>query len=355
MTELEARQTDRRRPSHGNWQWHADAGELHVRIVPGDPMRDLAGKWTLDAFGVQLDGLSRARLFRAFQGTGDGALACALGLSDGRRVRLVGAFDEDGGASGDLLMEVDPSLAHARPGPVLAPVYQPIISLRTGRTAGFEALARWTGTLDASDSTFEDPALATNMLIHAAQALSDWQTASGQRSLFVQVNVTGRDLVAGDVATLVETLRQGYDLPEGCLKIELTEQAALRDMTKALTAVRAIKAAGAGLVLDDFGSGHSSFAWLADMPADALKVDHGLTRRLGDARTEHILEAITLLAGRLGMTVTAEGVEDKATVARLRGLGFTHVQGFAFARPMEAAEATAFLARETENSGAPGT
>ncbi len=354
MTDPERGLPDRRRASHGNWQWRADLGELHVRIAPGDPMRDLAGKWTLDAFGVQLDGLSRARLLRAFDRAGDAALSCALGLSDGRRLRLVGSFDEAGGAAGDLLTETDTRAALARPGPVLAPVYQPIISLRTGRTAGFEALARWTGALDASDATFEDPALATNMLIQAAQALSGWHARSGRRDLFVQVNVTGRDLVTGDVATLVETLRQGYDLPEGCLKIELTEQAALRDMAKALAAVRAIKAAGAGLVLDDFGSGHSSFAWLADMPADALKVDHGLTRRLGDARTEHILEAITLLAGRLGMTVTAEGVEDKATVARLRGLGFTHVQGFAFARPMEAAEASGFLDQEQERSGVPG-
>ena len=105
----------------------------------------------------------------------------------------------------------------------------------------------------------------------------------------------------------------------------------------------ALKAVGAGLVLDDFGTGHSSFAWLADLPADSLKIDHGLTCRLGQLRIDTILTTITLLASRLGMTSTAEGIENKDDAVKLRGLGFDHVQGFAFARPMSAEAAAAFL------------
>lgn len=331
---------------HGHWEWSPETLELFVRTRADDPMRDLAGRWSLDAFSVQLDGLSRSRLNRVFQMRA-GDISCALGLSDGRRVRLVGSYDEGGKAQGELLA-ADSAARVATPGPHLLPVFQPIISLRTGRTEGFEALARWSDADGVSDATFEDPALATNMLIQAAQALAGWRKETGREDLFVQVNVTGRDLVTGEVATLIETLRHGYDLPVGCLKIEVTEQAALRDMGQALAAVKAIKAAGAGLVLDDFGSGHSSFAWLADMPADALKIDPDLTRRLGDERAEHILEAITLLATRLKMVVTAEGVEDKAQVARLRALGFTYVQGFAFSKPMEEARARAFLQDEAQ-------
>ena len=120
----------------------------------------------------------------------------------------------------------------------------------------------------------------------------------------------------------------------------------MRDTEKVLETVNAIKSAGAALVLDDFGSGHSSFAWLADMQADALKIDPDLTRRIGDPRTEHILEAITLLASRLNMSVTAEGVEDKAMIAKLRQLHFTHVQGFAFSRPLQKEAALDFLKAE---------
>jgi len=330
---------------NGHWNWSPKEAELTITMRADDALRHLAGTWSLSAFSVLLDGLSRSRLMRAFETPGDG-VSCALGLSDGRRIRLMGQFEDNGSAHGEV-MSVDRVSAELGPGPLLVPAYQPIISLRTGRTAGFEALARWQGDEGVTDATFEDPALATNMLIHAAESLAMWRLEAEDPELFVQVNLTGRDLALGDeIARLIETLRHGYDLPEGVLKVELTEQAALRDPTRALAAVNAIKRAGAALVLDDFGSGHSSFAWLADMPADALKIDADLTRRVGEPRTDHILETITLLAQRLDMVATAEGVEDKAMVSRLRSLGFDYVQGFAFARPMDREDAIAFLRNE---------
>lgn len=327
----------------GQWQWRPAKSELIIRTDSVGHLRDLYGDWTLDAFGVQLDGLSRSRLARTL-GAGAGHINCALGLSDGRRVCFMGAFAQDGLASGKLLTVSKEEQKIALPGPVLKPVFQPIISLHTGQTAGFEALARWS---EGTDASFEDPALASNMLIHSAQALSIWHKATGRTDLFIQVNLTARDLATPDVAHLIEALMNGYGLAPGSIRVELTEQAALRDMDKALATVKAIKEAGAKLVLDDFGSGHSSFAWLADMPADALKIDPGLTQRVGDERTEHILEAITLLASRLNMTATAEGVEDKAMVGKLRQLGFTYVQGFAFSVPLDEAEALKFLQAET--------
>ena len=329
----------------GEWNWDIDTKQLVVQTEPAGTFRDLAGSWSVDAFGVQLDGLSRSRLDRTLA-SGEGDVSCALGLSDGRRVQLNGKLDAQGNGVGHLLSEKGKSSPKARPGPLLMPAYQPIIALRTGRAAGFEALARWSGEAGDLDGAFEDPALATNMLIHATQSLAEWHEKTGRKDLFVQVNLTARDLAEGAVADLIETLLQGYNLPNGALKVELTEQAALRNKDQAIAAVQAIKKPGAGLVLDDFGSGHSSFAWLADMPADALKIDSSLTARLGDERTEHILEAVTLLAGRLGMLTTAEGVEDIAMVHKLRALGFSHVQGFAFSKPMDKDEACEFLKNE---------
>lgn len=329
-------------PGVGSWQWSAAGAQLRVKTDAAGAVSDLAGIWSLDAFGVLLDGLSRSRLIRCLE-RGEGEVSCALGLSDGRRVQLIGTFTDKTRADGTLY-QGEPNDAEAvKPGPTLVPAYQPIISLATGITAGFEALARWDGATTGTDALFEDPALATNMLIRGAEALSVWRKATGRDDLFVHVNLTARDLATGDMARLIETLRDGYDLPRGALKVELTEQAALRDMGRALEAVVAIKEAGAGLVLDDFGSGHSSFAWLADMPADGLKIDPDLTRRLGDTRTDHILEAITLLASRLEMVVTAEGVEKKSDIGQLRSLGFTYVQGFAFSRPLEEDAALVFL------------
>lgn len=331
---------------HGNWHWHAPTQRLVIDAPKATVLSELTGEWSIDAFEQMLEGLSRGRLSKAF-GAGDGPVRCALRLSSGRDVHLVGAFVRQSEARGLLLVgddfpEIDPS--DLQPGPDLAPVFQPIISLRDGRIAGFEALARWDGTEGTSPpSRYEDEALASNMLIRSAETLAMLRETSGRDDVFMHVNLTARDLARGTFPALVEALMNGYNLPPRALRIELTEQAALRDAGHALSAAMALKAVGAGLVLDDFGTGHSSFAWLADLPADSLKIDHGLTCRLGQLRIDTILTTITLLASRLGMTSTAEGIENKDDAVKLRGLGFDHVQGFAFARPMSAEAAAAFL------------
>ncbi len=262
-------------------------------------------------------------------------------------MQLVGAFLGAGEAQGLILGE-ERNLASQpesgeRPGPELDPVYQPIISLQPGlQIVGFEALARWRG---AGHGRFDDDGLALNMLLQAADALASWRETTGRDDLFVHVNLTGRDLEEADLPGLIATLIDGHGLAPGSLKVELTEQAALRDFGAALDAARAIKAAGAGLVLDDFGSGHSSFAWLADLPADGLKIDPDLTRRLDDARTRMIVEAVVALAHRLDMRVTAEGIEDPAQAGLMGDIGFDQAQGFAFGRPVGRIASTALLTR----------
>ncbi|MAN45891.1 MAG: EAL domain-containing protein [Alphaproteobacteria bacterium] len=330
----------------GSWHWFAPTRRLVIEAGNGSALSELAGDWTLDAIEQMFEGLSRGRLAQAFSDN-EGPVRCALRLSRGEDIHLVGAFIGDAEAHGLLLSgsefsDMDPS--DLKPGPDLHPVFQPIVSLANGRIAGFEALARWDdGDVKAPPSRYEDEALASNMLIRSAETLSKLREASGRDDLFMHVNLTARDLARNALPALVEALMNGYGLPERAIRIELTEQAALRDENHALAAVMALKAVGAGLVLDDFGTGHSSFAWLADFPADSLKVDHGLTRRLGQYRTDTILGAITLLASRLGMTTTAEGVENKEDAARLRSLGFDYAQGFAFARPMDEEAALKFL------------
>lgn len=330
----------------GSWHWHAVARRLVIEAPVGSELSELSGDWSIDAIEQMFEGLSRGRLNKVFS-ENDGPVRCPLRLSSGRDIHLVGAFVGDSEAHGMLLAgddfpEIDPD--DLKPGPDLSPVFQPIISLGNGRIAGFEALARWDdGGLNSPPSRYEDEALASNMLIKSAETLANMRERTGREDLFMHVNLTARDLAKATLPALVEALMNGYDLPEKTLRLELTEQAALRDETHALAAVMALKAVGAGLVLDDFGTGHSSFAWLADFPADALKIDHGLTRRLGDQRTETILSTVTLLANRLGMTTTAEGVENKEDAARLRQLGFDYAQGFAFARPMDERAALDFL------------
>ncbi len=307
----------------------------------------MQGDWALPDFDLIMDGLSRGRLKDAFA-SAQGSVAVNIRLSDGRDVHFAGGFITPIEARGFVLTDPDVSQldpADLEPGPDLTPFFQPILSLRDGRVAGFEALARWdtNSSVKTPPSAYEHESLAPNMLIRAAETLSELRAISGQNNLFMHVNFTAQDLAKPNLPALIEALMHGYDLPPQSMKVELTEQAALRNSSNALTAAQALKAAGVGLVLDDFGTGHSSFEWLADLPADSLKIDPGLISRLGQPRTETILSTITLLASRLGMTTTAEGVEKTEWAARLRQLGFDHVQGFAFARPMDAAAARAWI------------
>jgi EAL domain-containing protein (putative c-di-GMP-specific phosphodiesterase class I) len=332
--------------AQGSWSWHPATGRLVIEAPSGTPLSDLGGSWSIDALEKMLEGLSRGRLGRVFA-PGDGPVRCPLRLSNGQDVHLVGMFTSESEARGMLLTgedfpEFDP--VDLKPGPDLVPVYQPIISLRDGRVVGFEALARWTGPgLTAPPSRWEDQALASNMLIRAAETLADLRRDARRDDLFMHVNLTARELTKSTIPALIEALTSSYELPERAIRIELTEQAALRDETKTLASAMALKAVGAGLVLDDFGTGHSSFAWLADLPFDSLKIDHGLTAKLGEARTDTILSTITLLASRLGMSTTAEGVEKREDAARLRALGFDNAQGFAFSRGIDARAALKFL------------
>jgi EAL domain-containing protein (putative c-di-GMP-specific phosphodiesterase class I) len=125
-------------------------------------------------------------------------------------------------------------------------------------------------------------------------------------------------------------------LPHGVLRVELTEQAALRDFEGALGALAAFRAAGAGIVLDDFGAGHSSFAWLAEIPADGVKLDPKLCRMVRHPRARRILAGLAGLIRELGMAVTAEGIEDKVLARELHAIGCDFVQGYAYDLPLRA-------------------
>lgn len=332
----------------GDWQWQASSGTLAIS-ASGD-LSFLTGDWDLSAFSLQLEGLSRARLHRTFHQPKPGrahletGVQCPLILSDGRRIALTGAFTSSGEASGQVLKaDTDgPSIA-ANPGPGLTPAFQPIISLKTGEAVGFEALARWESREGATDSDFEDPALASNMLIRSAEALDMWRRYTDRDDLFVHVNLTARDLMSSDLPGLIDALMRGYKLPKGGLKVELTEQAALRRADEAQAIMRKISEVGASVVLDDFGSGHSSFTWLADIEAECLKTDAALTQRMHDPRVRLILEAITGLAKQLDMTTVAEGIEQIEDIKTAKAIGFDYAQGFALARPMFADAAIDFL------------
>jgi diguanylate cyclase (GGDEF)-like protein len=235
--------------------------------------------------------------------------------------------------------------------------FQPKVDLATGGLTGAEALVRWehpTRGLLAPDAFVP---LAENLglirpLTHAAltgaiRQVAAWR-ADGLR-LSVAVNVTAQDLVDHTLVTEVDDLLTEYGVPGDALELEITESTLMSDPHRADAVLEGLSARGVRLAIDDFGTGYSSLTYLRRLPIDAVKIDRSFVVDLaGDDSDAAIVTAIVELARRLGLRTVAEGVEDAAAYALLRGMGCDQAQGFLLSRPLRAAEFTAWAAGWTE-------
>lgn len=322
------------------WSWHAEDSVLAIRAEPGGPFSSLDGVWRLEAFLEQLDGLARSTLRGRFAaGMVGEPIDARVTLTDGRKGHFVGSFCDLGLARG-LLMSPGAAAAVA-PNANVEAVFQAIRRFSDLGVAGFEALARFRGgdgelvgpeSRIATGTDTDWRAVAPAMLEQAAAALVDLR-ASG-RDVFMQVNLSAAEIARPDLVEEMAEIIARSNLAPGALRIELTEQTALRDFEGALGALAAFRAAGAGLVLDDFGAGHSSFAWLCELPADGVKLDPRLVRLIDQPRAQRIVGGLVGLVRSLNMSVVAEGVEDFEGAETLKALGCDFVQGFAYDLPM---------------------
>jgi EAL domain-containing protein (putative c-di-GMP-specific phosphodiesterase class I) len=132
--------------------------------------------------------------------------------------------------------------------------------------------------------------------------------------------------------------------PRNFLALEITETALMRPTATTSRNIQHLAALGIRIVLDDFGTGFSSLSWLKHHPLGALKIDRSFTSGLpSDARDTAIVGAMIEMAGALGCTVTAEGVETEEQLAALAELGCERIQGFLIARPLPLADLHALL------------
>ncbi len=335
------------------WEWSSDDNRLSLRRRGPNLESDLEGDWRLEDFIQTLEGLSGQRLAERLKAGGEATrLDLTLMTGGGKRLHFLGAFSRPDRAQGLLFGAAQTVAAPTGENAPVEAVYQPIIRLSDGRIAGFEALARWrdgegmlrtAGALDSTPGEMATRELALSMLDQAGSALADWTHQFPELGVFVQVNLTGADLYRATVMERVSALVQSGPFPPRAFRIELTEQMALRDFNAGVAAATALQASGAALVLDDFGSGHSSLAWLAAIPATGIKLDAQLVQMAGSPRIDTILKSMVELAHDLGMTVTAEGVETLDRVEFLKEIGCDYAQGFAYAYPMEKSKADRFL------------
>jgi diguanylate cyclase (GGDEF)-like protein/PAS domain S-box-containing protein len=226
-------------------------------------------------------------------------------------------------------------------------LYQPIVRLEDRAIAGFEALARWDhpklGRLSPAEfiSIAEEIGLIVDLglfvLEHTARQLAQWQAATRSREpVFANVNVSSRQLLRHDMIQDLRGVLGRAALARGTLKLEITESLVMENPEHAAQMLTRVKELGAGLSLDDFGTGHSSLAYLQRFPFDTIKIDQSFVRTTPRGTRPVILRSIIALAHDLGMEVVAEGAETDSDAVELYQLGCEYAQGFAFGEPMSA-------------------
>ncbi|MEA2481829.1 MAG: hypothetical protein QOJ07_3751 [Thermoleophilaceae bacterium] len=225
-------------------------------------------------------------------------------------------------------------------------LYQPIVSLRSGRTVGIEALLRWDhpdrGTI--GPDVFIPIAEETGLILpigrwvleHACAQVARWQAELPDAAgLTLSVNVSGRQLSHGSLVDDVERVLETYGLTPGTLGLEITESVLMGEGPEQIATLTALRSLGARILLDDFGTGYSSLSYLKRFPLDALKIDRSFVAGLGRHHEDSaIVTSIMSMAHTLGLTVVAEGVETEQQLGRLRELGCGRAQGFLMARPL---------------------
>jgi diguanylate cyclase (GGDEF)-like protein len=229
--------------------------------------------------------------------------------------------------------------------------YQPLINLKSGEVAGFEALARWHHEErgDISPTEFIPVAEESGLILalgrwamhKATNTLAEWDKQAGERlPLYVSVNLSAIQVARDDIAGVVQSALKSSAIGGDRLSLELTESSIVQDPIRAMRVFDALKSLDATLAMDDFGTGYSSLAYLQRLPIDVLKIDKSfVSGMMVDPDAVAIVRAVLGLAEALGMSTTAEGIETVELATTLATLGCASGQGFYFAKPLEAAAA----------------
>lgn len=233
--------------------------------------------------------------------------------------------------------------------------YQPIISLETGKIAGFEALMRW----EKSDGSFVSPghfiplaehtglivelgrfALETSLGDQARFAEAFAKMNPSDTMPFMSTNVSGLQLSDLDEIDLIGGIINNSGVPLDQVKLEITETLMVENPDHAANALKKLKALGISLAIDDFGTGYSSLSYLHMFPLDTLKIDRAFVNSMDDTEnSRRIVLSIVGLALALEMNIVAEGIETDAQQAKLQELGCHYGQGYHFAKPQSAEDA----------------
>ncbi len=234
------------------------------------------------------------------------------------------------------------------------PFFQPIIDLRAGRIAGFEALARWhhperglvppgefIGIAEQSDLI---KGIGLRVFERACAALRRFEAIDGVGPLSMSVNLSGRQLDDPQLPQQLAAVIERSEVAPERLKLEIVESLLMGNPELAEATLLRLKGLGAKVAIDDFGTGYSSLSYLHRFPIDTLKIDRSFVISMqDDIRSMEIVRVLSDLSRGLQMSIIAEGVETAEQRATLYALQCDFGQGFLFSRPLPEKEAVALL------------
>ena len=244
----------------------------------------------------------------------------------------------------------------------IVPWFQPQYDYVTGQIIGAEVLARWNsaelGVISPEEfvPVLEDSGQIF-LLDHyiwdkACGYMKRWKESGKNLSVSLSVNISRNDVLSVDVCGYFKNLVEEYGLTPDMLRLEITESAYVKEMDVLIDIVSNLRKCGFKVEMDDFGSGFSSLNMLKDMSVDALKMDlKFLSETNNNARAGNIISSVIRMAHALDIDVIAEGVETEEQAKLLKNMGCCFMQGYFFARPMDADAFEKLIMSEPDNIG----
>jgi diguanylate cyclase (GGDEF)-like protein len=227
--------------------------------------------------------------------------------------------------------------------------YQPLITLKTERISGFEALLRWHHPERGMVPPLEFIPVAEE--IGLIGQIGAWvlkraclEAATWPDGIHIAVNLSPAQFKQRAVVLDVVAALGASGLPAHRLELEITESVLMQDTESTIGILDELRNLGVGISMDDFGTGYSSLAYLQKFPFDKIKIDRSFVNDLSKRpQSIAIVRAVAAMSSSLGMKTTAEGVETEEQLQTLKEEGCTEVQGYLFSKPVPAAQAAELL------------
>lgn len=264
-------------------------------------------------------------------------------------------FNTDVYAAAIARLQLETDLRHAVERQEFRVYYQPIISLASGKIEGFEALVRWqhpdrglvfpADFISVAEETGTIVSIGYWVIRQACRQMQSWLACrSINSSLTISVNISVKQFSQPGLIQQIEQVLLDTSLEACSLRLEITESVIMENSKAATAVLSQLRELGIELSIDDFGTGYSSLSRLHHFPISGLKIDHSFISRIGtDEGNLEITETIIALAHKLGIDVTAEGVETQEQLALLKELKCEYGQGYFFSQPLDAGAAGALI------------